>query len=451
MVGPVRNKLILGFGALILVLLANIVLSQIAARESTATYNKLRIQITPTMAMLDEYQEVNRELLLLTINKILRQTDEEYNNRMKAITEVALPHFKNEIFLLKQTFATSDNKTSLSNNIIALTDNSIKIVKDINNLLLTSADYDNPQKVKEVTQKANLDLSLISQRMDQDISLLQKEYHNNFDVHQNTLSEELDSLSSIIFFIALIGNVLGISIAWVTLQRSFAEIKVKNKELEQFVYIASHDLQEPLRTLSSFVKLLEKEYPTKKGENSNIYLRFIDENATRMSQLIKGLLDYSRIGEAKKVTDVDCNVLIRGIKEDLSLAISKTQANITTDDLPVVKGYETELRLLFQNLISNAIKFHILDKPPCISISVEKLPRFWKFAVKDDGIGIDARNHKKIFNIFQRLNNRGDYKGTGIGLAHCRKIVEMHGGKIWVDSVPKVGSTFYFTVSKRKL
>ncbi|WP_339710370.1 ATP-binding protein [uncultured Kriegella sp.] len=495
----IRNKLFLGFGTLIFVLLVNIILTQIVSRQSTATYEKLKLEIGPTLTLLNEYQEVNRELLLLTINKILRQTDEQYNNRIKAITEVELPHFKTKVNLLKQALSRNDRKIQIANNLVVLTDSSINIVKYINNLLMTRADYDNPQTVADVAQKANLDLSDLSQQIDQNIALLHKEYSINFDEHQATLSKELENLSGIIFFLGLLGIVIGISISSGTinsivrpiqilqvsarkissgnydiavpirgkdelaslgesfntmaesLKKNFEEINLKNKELEQFVYIASHDLQEPLRTLGSFTELLDKEYPTKKGENSNTYLRFINESATRMSQLIKGLLDYSRIGEAKKVTDVDCNILIQGIKEDLSLAISKTQATLTIADLPLVKGYETELRLLFQNLISNAIKFHGLDKSPCISISVEKLPRFWKFAVKDNGIGIDAQHYERIFAIFQRLHNRSEYQGTGIGLAHCRKIVEMHGGKIWVESVPKVGSTFYFTISKKKL
>ncbi len=496
--GSIKNRLFLGFGTLIVVLLVNIILTQIASRESTATYEELKTEIGPTITLLNEYQEVNRELLLLTINKIFRQTDEGYTNRMKAITEVVLPHFKTKVFLLTQTLPLNDKKIQISRNIINLTNRSISIVKEINNLLLTSVDYDNAQKIDQATQRANLDLSDLTHQIDYNLSLLQKEYNTRFDEHQIALSKELDNLSGIIFLTGIIGIIFGIVIASGTiksivgpiftlqksarqisggdytvvvpiegrdelaslghsfnsmaesLQKNFEEIELKNKELEQFVYIASHDLQEPLRTLGSFTELLEKEYPSQKGENSSTYLRFINEATSRMSQLVKGLLDYSRIGASRELSEIDCNVLLDDVQNDLALTIDKTNAILLIGTLPMLNGYTTELRLLFQNLISNAIKFHTFKKPPHITISVEELPQFWKFTIKDNGIGIDAQYHERIFSIFQRLHNRSEYQGTGIGLAHCRKIVEMHGGKIWVESVPYEGSSFYFTISNKK-
>ena len=220
----------------------------------------------------------------------------------------------------------------------------------------------------------------------------------------------------------------------------------KNKELEQFAYIASHDLQEPLRTVNSFVELLMKDYHGKLDHNADTYLQFISQAATRMSTLIKGLLDYSRIGQDKEPTTVDCNSIIKEIQADFGTIINESQATLDIDELPKLKGYETELRLLFQNLISNAIKFQKKGTVPQIKISAQKENKRWKFSFADNGIGIATEHKQRIFSIFQRLHTKSEYDGTGIGLAHCQKIVDLHGGKIWVESKPNEGSTFYLTI-----
>jgi light-regulated signal transduction histidine kinase (bacteriophytochrome) len=166
-----------------------------------------------------------------------------------------------------------------------------------------------------------------------------------------------------------------------------------------------------------------------------------------MSYLIKGLLDYSRLGGEKKLETADLNAIVHAIKQDLFALIKEKKAVITCDNLPKLKVYPTELRLVFQNLIANAIKFQKQGNISKIQIMAEIQGEDWKLSVQDNGIGISNINHKKIFGIFQRLNNRSDYEGTGIGLAHCEKIVHLHGGSIWVDSKPNEGSTFYFTIS----
>ncbi|MBL4734790.1 MAG: hypothetical protein JKY18_05555 [Flavobacteriales bacterium] len=224
------------------------------------------------------------------------------------------------------------------------------------------------------------------------------------------------------------------------------ELESKNRELEQFAYIASHDLQEPLRTVISFVDLLKNNYQDKLDENADKYLEFIKRASTRMRALIKGLLDFSRIGQDRELTAIDCNTLIVDIKSDLTSIITESNTVFDIGELPQLKGYATELRLLFQNLITNAIKFHKTDTAPHVKISAQKEDGHWKFAVEDDGIGIAENQREKIFVIFQRLHGQDQYDGTGIGLAHCQKIVDLHGGKIWVDSQPNKGSTFYFTI-----
>jgi signal transduction histidine kinase len=223
----------------------------------------------------------------------------------------------------------------------------------------------------------------------------------------------------------------------------------KNKELEQFAYIASHDLQEPLRSVSSFSQLINEEYREQIGEEGGQYLNYLLEASARMRNLIKGLLDYSRLGREVQLSSVDANAVLRDIQVDLSVAIAESKATITTDPLPTLPAYETEFRQLLQNLLSNAIKFRRKDVPPVVHVSAQRQGNFWEFAVRDNGIGIAKESQDKIFLIFQRLHNRSQYEGTGIGLANCRKIAELHGGTIRVESEKNQGSTFLFTIPIR--
>jgi signal transduction histidine kinase len=226
------------------------------------------------------------------------------------------------------------------------------------------------------------------------------------------------------------------------------ELERKNKELEQFAYVASHDLQEPLRTTSSFVELLQQQYKGKLDDKADKYLNFITQSSERMEVLIKDLLDYSRIGHKRELQRVDCNRILLDVLADLDAAILETGAEIMADPLPVISGYPTEVKQLFQNLVANAIKFRQKDTIPKIEIFVQNMQDCWEFAFRDNGIGIEREHRERIFIIFQRLHTRTLYKGSGIGLSHCKKIVELHNGKIWVESTPGHGSTFYFTIHK---
>ena len=225
------------------------------------------------------------------------------------------------------------------------------------------------------------------------------------------------------------------------------ELERKNRELEQFAYVASHDLQEPLRTTSSFVSILKEQYSGQLDEKADKYFTYILQASDRMKILIKDLLDYSHLGSKKELRQVDCNENLQQVLADLSIAIAEAGADITFGELPVVSGYDTEIKQLFQNLITNAIKFRKKDTRPQIHISAKKIKGFWEFAFKDNGIGIDEKFSEKIFVIFQRLHARTEYEGSGIGLSHCKKIVELHKGNIRVQSVLGEGSTFYFTLS----
>lgn len=226
------------------------------------------------------------------------------------------------------------------------------------------------------------------------------------------------------------------------------KLMLQNIELEQFTYIASHDLQEPLRTLISISEMLTKEYEGKLDKQGDQYLNFIRQSSTRMQDLVKGLMDYSRIGKEKQIEEVDCNEVLAQTIADMQAVIDESDAEIQTTKLPVITGYKLEIRQLFQNLISNAIKFRNRKKRPVVSISYLEENDEWRFSINDNGIGIEQKDQDKIFTIFKRLHNRNDYPGTGIGLSHCKKIIGLHEGSIWVDSNPGSGSTFHFTISK---
>lgn len=235
-----------------------------------------------------------------------------------------------------------------------------------------------------------------------------------------------------------------------TLEINNQKLEQKNKELEQFAYVASHDLQEPLKTTISFVDIFKQQYSGKLDARADKYLTYITQASDRMHVLIKDLLDFSRIGHNKDIEQVDCNLILNEVITDLNTTIKDSGTEIKAGPLPVITGYATELKQLFQNLLTNAIKFTKKNVPPRISITAEKKQDYWQFAFSDNGIGIDKQHSERIFIIFQRLHTRSEYEGTGIGLSHCKKIVELHRGKIWVESTPNEGSTFYFTIHQLK-
>lgn len=234
--------------------------------------------------------------------------------------------------------------------------------------------------------------------------------------------------------------------AALALEQQANELKRSNDDLQQFAYVASHDLQEPLRMVIGYMGLLNKRYAGKLGPEAHEFIRFAVDGAKRMQALIDDLLVYSRTGtQAKEVQEVDSCAVLGKTLETLNIAILESNARVTHDKLPLVKVEGTQLGQLFQNLIGNALKYRN-GKAPEIFIGCRRAGNFWEFFVRDNGIGIDPQFAQKIFIIFQRLHSREAYPGTGIGLALCKKIVERHGGRIWVESTPQEGSTFYFTL-----
>jgi PAS domain S-box-containing protein len=250
------------------------------------------------------------------------------------------------------------------------------------------------------------------------------------------------------------------------IQRYAAELQRSNQELEHFAYVASHDLQEPLRTVSSFSQLLARRYQGRLDADADEFIAFVVEGATRMQTLINDLLAFSRVGtRGNPFAPVNCAEVLQAALANVDAAIAESGAVITQDPLPTVSADRTQLTQLFQNLFSNAIKFRRRETAPRIHVSVKRVtdaagrgsgepvapvpspPRpAWLFSVSDNGLGIDPQFFGRIFIIFQRLHGREEYPGTGIGLAICKKIIERHGGQIWVESQPGSGSTFQFTL-----
>ena len=230
------------------------------------------------------------------------------------------------------------------------------------------------------------------------------------------------------------------------LKQAIAALKRSNRELEQFAYVASHDLQEPLRMVSSFTQLLAKRYQGKLDKDADEFIAYIVAGAKRMQALINDLLTYSRVDtRGKSFEPIDSEAVFDQAIANLRVAIEEGEAVITHDPLPSLIADDSQIVQLFQNLLGNAIKFHGKE-PPRIHVSAKQKGNEWVFSFRDNGIGIAPEYFDRIFIIFQRLHGREEYPGTGTGLAICKKIVERHGGRIWVESAPSKGSTFYFTI-----
>ena len=230
------------------------------------------------------------------------------------------------------------------------------------------------------------------------------------------------------------------------LKQMTAEMQRSNTELEQFAYVISHDLQEPLRMVSSYTQLLAKRYRNELDSDADEFITYAVDGAKRMQTLLHDLLGYSRVGtRGKPFGLVNCEHVVQQATANLKIAIEENAASVTYDVLPTVMGDEGQLVQLFQNLIGNALKFR-REEPPSIHISAQRRNNVVTFSVKDNGIGIDPRQSQSIFEIFRRLHTREEYPGTGMGLAICKKIVERHGGNISVQSRPGEGSTFHFSI-----
>jgi len=249
--------------------------------------------------------------------------------------------------------------------------------------------------------------------------------------------------------IAIFDDITARKQAEAALREAHEELKRSNSELEQFAYVASHDLQEPLRMVSSYTQLLMRRYGDKFDKDAKEFMHYVVDGAARMKQLIEDLLAYSRVGtRAKNFGSADMEAALRRAITNLRVAIEEAGAAVTWDSLPTVRADDAQLTQLFQNLIGNALKFRSASVPR-IHVSASQLEDEWQLTVRDNGIGIERQYFERIFMVFQRLHNKAEYPGTGIGLAICKKVVERHGGRIWVESQPGEGSAFHFTLPRQ--
>jgi signal transduction histidine kinase len=241
---------------------------------------------------------------------------------------------------------------------------------------------------------------------------------------------------------------IALAAAHAELERRAGELERSNADLEQFAYVASHDLSEPLRMVSSYLQLLRRRYHGQLDADADTFIDFAVDGATRMRALIDDLLTYSRVGSAARPpAPVDLDAAAGDALRALDAAVADAGATITVDALPTVPGDRVELSQLFQNLVANALKFRAPDRAPRIAISAERATHAWLVRVADNGIGVDPQHAARIFKMFQRLHTPEDYPGTGIGLAVCSRIAEQHGGRIWVEQTPGGGATFCFTLA----
>ncbi|WP_295623670.1 ATP-binding protein [uncultured Nitrosomonas sp.] len=264
-----------------------------------------------------------------------------------------------------------------------------------------------------------------------------------------TIVPFLDDVGLPYQFVAILNEVTGYKLLEQRMEKQVAELARSNDELEQFAYVVTHDLQEPLRAINSFVQLLNKYCHTQLDQRANNLISHAVAGTHRMQQLIDDLLTYAQVDASQEFVKIDCEQLLKEVEADLLVTISECNAIITHDQLPVVRGIRFQFIQLISNLINNALKFRRAHEPK-IHIGVKEKSDEWIFLVSDNGIGIEKQYRERIFRVFQQLHSRKDYAGTGIGLAICKKVVEHHGGRIWVNSKLNAGSSFYFTIPKIK-
>ncbi|OGO16536.1 MAG: hypothetical protein A2Z14_02150 [Chloroflexi bacterium RBG_16_48_8] len=267
--------------------------------------------------------------------------------------------------------------------------------------------------------------------------------------HELRMSPLLDWRSRLVGQVILTLDITERNQAERVLRKYADELKRSNQELERFAYIASHDLQEPLRTISSHTQLLARRYQGRLDEDADDFIFYVVDGVARMKQLIDDLLEYSRVGmRGKPFMQTDTAELLQRVLSALQVSIDESQVKIFYNELPTLMADATQLAQLFQNLIGNAIKFRS-ERPLEIQINTVREGDEWHFTFSDNGIGIEEKFFDRIFQIFQRLHNREKYPGTGIGLALCKRIVDRHGGRIWVESKIGIGSSFHFTLPEK--
>jgi len=329
----------------------------------------------------------------------------------------------------------------------------------VNDSLCAILDYDEEALLdltfQEITHPDDLDADLellkeLAEGRSEEYSLRKRYFDRSGDLVwiDLTVTTVRDSDGAPQFYISQIEDITEEREAQLALNDHVVELRRSNEELERFAYVASHDLQEPLRMVASYTELLGRRYEGQLDERADRYIHFAVDGARRMQTLINDLLTYSRVGRAELAFEpVDLEALVEEQLQSFQLRMAESEAVVTRDPLPTVTGDRGQLGQLVQNLLSNALKFHG-EAPPRIHLSCHEEADHWHLAVRDEGLGIEPTYHDRIFGLFQRLHHRGDFEGTGLGLAICARIAHAHGGTIRVESEPGSGSTFHVALPK---
>jgi light-regulated signal transduction histidine kinase (bacteriophytochrome) len=490
----IKSNIILIFSVFIIVLLTELALNKIGINSVNKSYINLTEELEPSLKYLNKLESLNTELLLLTKYKLKVNANIEASNRIKSIIEVDYPNIKTEFFLLSSRISNGDEKKILFTQLSHQIEESIRIIKHFNLLLIYSNNIQDLTKLKRAEKLVKNDLTRVSFNIKNKIFELIDRYNSTYLKERTTLINQLNFASIVslvsgiiaIFFAMFIGYRLIRSIVFPiqklhvaankistgdyiqvnikgnneltslgksfnkmssSLEASFKRLEENNREMEQFVYITTHDLQEPLRTILNFSDLLLKKDLSSLDLRTQKLLRFIGKSAERMSNLVNALLEYGKSGRNLKLELIDLMELITEVKEDLRFKIEENKVELKINSLPVVNCYKNELRVLFQNLIENSIKYKS-EKVPKIEVSFVENNFNYEFKISDNGIGIKEDYYERIFKMFQRLHSEDEIVGTGIGLAKCKKISFLHNGSIWVKSVEGKGTDFFFTISK---
>lgn len=369
-----------------------------------------------------------------------------YNNSIKTV--------KGTIAELRQLNEHDPEQRSKLDSLDAIVQKKLLYIETLLKLKNSGRESEVMQLLKDGSGKAYMDtIRAINQRMQalEERIFAERKIATSASIERARLvfivEAVFSSLVTLLLAVVIINELNRRSKAEVGLKQTNHELKMRNKEIEQFAYVASHDLQEPLRTISNFASLLSPKLQDHPDPAAKQYLQTIVNGTKRMSTLIFDLLEYARIGKDMTKLTIDCNKIVSEVLSDMQAVIRDTNATVKVETLPVVNGY-VYLKSMFQNLLSNALKFHRPGESPVVGISAHLDGNEYVFKVADNGIGISKEYFDRIFIMFQRLHTRAEYPGTGIGLAQCKKIAELHKGRMWIESEYGKGTSFYFTIPK---
>lgn len=491
----IRNKIKIAFGVIIVAFIGEIVLTQWISSRAKKSFNKMKEETIPILDVLDHFNLVNTELKYLLYAKI-NTSNFLYNNRIKAIIDVEIPVLQSDISIFNESknpgLETAEKIKILRNQSDSLIDAS----KDILNLLVISRSYEKDTILQKAQDKYFQIVEPSAEKINLNLDEFQMFFVQELKASREKITSQLQETSKIIFVTGLLGILLVLFITSQTvkaltqpilkliqttkkvsagnykvranintqdeffelgknfdlmtssLDQNFQVIHEKNQELQQFTYVTSHDLQEPLTTISAMAQLIKTSYGDIGDEKFKTTINYLDAASQRMGNLISGLLQYSQIGSKGEKEKINLDELFVEMLQELGPDLNRKNGRIAFPELPIIYGFKKEIKELLMHLIMNALEFTREDIPPKIQIICRDQGLNWEIGIKDNGAGIAQQHQDRIFMIFQRLQNRQVKNTIGLGLAYCKKIVQLHQGDLWVESNLNEGSTFYFTLPK---